>query len=154
MITPSRRLGMSLVELLIVIAIIGVLIQLTLPAVESAREASRRLACQNNLHQLGLAAQQHDQALGHLPTAGWGWAWIGDPDRGTGKSQPGSWAYQLLPFLDEKNTHDIGSGLEGEDKVDALTRLAGTTMSLLYCPHRQARQLKEKAFRSFTLRTI
>jgi prepilin-type processing-associated H-X9-DG protein len=128
---------MSLVELMIVVAIIGMLIQLTLPAIEASREAARRTACQNNLHQIGVAMLNHDSSLQHLPTAGWGWAWMGDPDRGPGKTQPGSWAYQLLPFMDRRDVYEIGQGLSGLAKHQALAKLAAAPVSLFYCPSRR-----------------
>ncbi|MFM8282327.1 MAG: type II secretion system protein, partial [Planctomycetaceae bacterium] len=56
---PPRVRGFTLVELLVVIAIIGSLIGLLLPAVQAAREAARRLACHNNLRQLGIALHNH-----------------------------------------------------------------------------------------------
>ena len=62
----SRR-GFTLVEVLVVIAILGLLVGLLLPAVQSARESSRMSSCRNNLRQLGLAAQQHHAAHGAFP---------------------------------------------------------------------------------------
>ncbi len=64
---PSRRDGFSLVELLVVIAIIGIMVGLLLPAVQGAREASRRVHCSNNLHQLSLAVANYESAFRCLP---------------------------------------------------------------------------------------
>lgn len=132
-----HRNAFSLVECLVVIWIIALLLQLLLPAIQAAREAARRSTCQNSLRQIGLAALNHESSHQAFPTAGWGWGWIGDPDRGIGEGQPGSWRYQLLPFLEQQNIYQVGAGLEGSAKYDALTQMATMPVSLFYCPTRR-----------------
>ncbi len=63
----ARRVGFTLIELLVVIAIIAVLIALLLPAVQSAREAARRIQCVNNLKQIGLGMHNYHTGMGVFP---------------------------------------------------------------------------------------
>jgi prepilin-type N-terminal cleavage/methylation domain-containing protein/prepilin-type processing-associated H-X9-DG protein len=63
----QRGAGFSLIELLVVIGIIGVLMALLIPAIQSSRSAASRSSCANNLRQLGIAAQNHESALGYFP---------------------------------------------------------------------------------------
>ena len=66
----TRRSGFSLIELVVVIAIIGVLVAITLPAIQYTREKSRQVECKNRLKQLGLALQNHQSQFGSLPQDG------------------------------------------------------------------------------------
>jgi prepilin-type N-terminal cleavage/methylation domain-containing protein/prepilin-type processing-associated H-X9-DG protein len=138
---PNRLGGFTLVELLVVIAIIGILVALLLPAVQAAREAARRNQCINNLKQLALAAQNHHDTAQHFPTGGWGWWWVGDPDRGFGRDQPGGWAFNLMPFTEEgnayKNASDGDPNMDTPRQKEAMRDLINKPLTLLGCPSRR-----------------
>jgi prepilin-type N-terminal cleavage/methylation domain-containing protein/prepilin-type processing-associated H-X9-DG protein len=129
--------GFTLVELLVVITIIGILIALLLPAVQAAREAARKAQCANHLKQLALGGLGHEQAQGFLPTGGWAWWWMGDPDRGFDRRQPGGWCYNLLPYIEQSALHEIGAGMSAANKKAALVSVAQTPLAALYCPSRR-----------------
>lgn len=140
----TRRLpaGFTLVELLVVMAIIATLVGLMLPAVQSAREAGRATECRNRLRQLALGLTQHADVRKHYPSAGWSWLWTGDPDRGSGESQPGSWCFSILPFMEETALHQLGA--DGQPDVLTATQRQGTRKAAetpvpsFYCPTRRA----------------
>ena len=134
---PAGRLAFTLVELLVVIAIIGILIGLLLPAVQSAREAARRLQCQNHLKQIGLAFLNHEHTHGFFPTGGWGRNWVGDPDRGFNRRQTGSWTYNILPFIEQESLWSLGAGLADSDKADRVAERLATPLSFCNCPTRR-----------------
>ena len=136
----SRR-AFTLVELLTVIAIVGVLVALLLPAVQAAREAAWRTQCANNVRQIALACVQHQDSHGHFPTDGWGWKWVGDPDRGYGRGQTGGWLYNVLEFIEEPAIRRLGS--DGKPDEITATQLEGVTqvcelpLRWLNCPSRR-----------------
>jgi len=133
-----RKAGFTLVELLVVITIIAILIALLLPAVQSAREAARRLQCQNNLKQIALAILEHEQSLGYFPTGGWGYGWEGDPDRGFELKQPGGWVFNILPWMELEAVRNIGAGETFEQKRISRTILVQQPLAMFNCPTRRS----------------
>lgn len=131
------RDGVTLMELLVVLSVIGMLTALTLPAVQASRESARRLQCQDHLRQQGLALLNHESALRRLPSNGWGYLWVGDPDRGTGPAQPGGWIYATLPYVERGDLRRLGAGLSAAKKKQALANLLGYALSLFNCPSRR-----------------
>jgi prepilin-type N-terminal cleavage/methylation domain-containing protein/prepilin-type processing-associated H-X9-DG protein len=95
-ISCANRAGFTLVELLVVIGIIGVLTAMLLPAVQAARESSRRAKCTNNLKQIGLALIMHEQSFKKLPPG----AATGAPDGPTG-AYTHSWWISAFAFLEQ-----------------------------------------------------
>ena len=133
----SRFRAFTLVELLVVIAIIGILVALLLPAIQAAREAARRTQCSNQLKQLAIAFHNHHDTHRHLPTGGWSWQWLGYPDYGFGKEQPGGWMYNILPFIEQQNLHDIGRGATGAARNEATRQRVQSPFEGMTCPSRR-----------------
>jgi prepilin-type N-terminal cleavage/methylation domain-containing protein/prepilin-type processing-associated H-X9-DG protein len=98
----SRTHGFTLVELLVVIAIIGILVALLLPAVQAAREASRRTSCQNKLHQIGVALQNYHSARNVFPYG----ANDGDCEDKTPPRKVMGWRVLLLPYMEYQSLYD------------------------------------------------
>jgi hypothetical protein len=126
-----------------VIAIIGVLVALLLPAIQSARESARRAQCANNLKQIGLACLNHVDTHKYFPSGGWGYDWTADPNRGYGPDQPGSWIYNILDFVEEGALRNLGKGLATTSAgfQAASTSLHQTPIAMFNCPSRRAARI-------------
>ena len=90
--------GFTIVELLVVVAIIGTLIALLIPAVQSAREASRRSACSSNIRQIVLATLNHESTYNALPAGGTITGY------GAGSYGHSFWPY-VLPYMEQTNVY-------------------------------------------------
>lgn len=126
----TKRGAFTLVELLVVIAIIGILVALLLPAVQAAREAARRVECQNNLKQIGLGFQNHHDIRKLLPTGGRDYYsartfYLNSPE--VVNKQDWGWLYQLLPYLEQQNLWD--------NTNDAIVQ--ATPVKGYFCPTRR-----------------
>ncbi len=144
--TRCRR-GLSLIDLLTALAIVGLMIGLLLPAVQAARGAAQRASCASNLRQVAQAMILHHDAMGVFPSNG-GWdgkqtipskagppvtittttsgaktEWgVGDPELSP-REQTGSWAFTILPYIEQRPVYD--------------GRSWGTAIKLYSCPSRR-----------------
>jgi prepilin-type N-terminal cleavage/methylation domain-containing protein/prepilin-type processing-associated H-X9-DG protein len=119
-VASRRDRGFTLIELLVVIAIIAVLIALLLPAVQSAREAARRIQCTNNLKQMGLAMQNHHDTKGTFTYGAW-------------SSPAQSWTFFILPFLEQTAmANALNMSANYQDAKNAT--VVGAVLNSFLCP--------------------
>ena len=132
-----RAFGFTLVELLVVIAIIGLLLALLLPAVQAAREASRKTACGNNLHQIGVALHGYIAAKKVFPA---GYVTAVTPDLDDAEAGPGwAWGTKLLSFLEQSPLErDIKLVAPVQSLASAAVRT--TSLPIFICPSDAERQ--------------
>ncbi len=129
--------GFTLVELLVVIAIIGILIGMLLPAVQSVREAARRISCGNNLRQMALASLNFESAMGRFPTS-----WLPTNDFYDASGNVTGWSVQaqILPHLEQANLHgqiDFSVGYNDIPPIDiggSLKNLPSARIPTYLCP--------------------
>jgi type II secretory pathway pseudopilin PulG len=115
-----KRLGLTIVELIVVLAIIAGLLALLLPAVQSARERAREAVCKNNVHQTNLALAQFAEAHKQLPSP-------------TPPGLIGGWMVEILPFMEQQNLQEaIPIGLSVTNAPETLFR----PPSIYRCPRR------------------
>ncbi len=125
-----KRAGFTLVELLVVIAIIAILVSLLLPAIQSAREAARRVQCINNLRQLTLGLLNYESALGEFPV---GFEYPVGVNPATIQDMGPNWAIRILPFMEEQALFDRFDLTQFvSDDINEEARRA--TISSMLCP--------------------
>ncbi|QDU90309.1 hypothetical protein Pla175_37120 [Pirellulimonas nuda] len=144
----DRLSGFTLVELLVVIAIIGILVAMLLPAVQSAREAARKMQCTSQMKQLGLATLNYETAKKSFPWA----SYVGPPLSGTNPNQTvkhGTLPF-LLPYLEEASladqydydqsySYNSGGRNPGQEAGNYLLAFR-TPLPFFHCPTTPGRQ--------------
>lgn len=122
-----RKSGFTLVELLVVIAIIGVLVALLLPAIQAAREAARRMSCQNNLKNVGLACLNYESSKSVMPPSA------------QSAPRPGpngvSWMVEILPYVEQGSLdQEVAARILDGDTAYNLAEINELRLSLYMCP--------------------
>ena len=128
---PTRRRGFTLVELLVVIAVVGILIAMLLPAVQAAREAARRTSCSSNLRQIGLALHAFHDTQGSFP-----WGCLEHRFTPTGyksENRQLAWSAYILPFVEQRGTSqriDFDEPYDSPINADAAAEI----VPIFICP--------------------
>jgi prepilin-type N-terminal cleavage/methylation domain-containing protein/prepilin-type processing-associated H-X9-DG protein len=140
-VVAARRRGFTLVELLVVITIIGILISLLMPAVQSARENARRAQCSNNVHQLCLALQSYHTNMRIFPPSSvWKVNGKFDTSQIENKNNPNlyeNWIILILPYIDQQalfNQVDFTQPIGGVSTSQANMAVRATQLSFMQCP--------------------
>lgn len=134
------RSAFTIVELLVVIALIGILVALLIPAVQKVRETANRATCGNNLKQLALATQNYEASFNMLPSNSQGYeaffakTWRSWPSQS--KQRSWSWLARLLPYIEQQDLYrqaNIPSNTLGESQSSIAQ-----TVATFFCPSDRA----------------
>jgi prepilin-type N-terminal cleavage/methylation domain-containing protein len=123
-ISPGRRRGgFTLVELLVVIAVIGLLMGLMLPAVQKVRESAYRISCGNNLKQITLAMHLYHHDKEHLPPR-------------CVSENGATWGVLILPYLEQETLYN--SWNLSRSYYDQSDTVRMTSLQIYFCPSRRS----------------
>jgi len=102
------------------------------------------MQCQSHLKQLGLAALNFESARQKFPSGGWGYQWQGFADLSTAAGQSGSWAYSLLPFVEQASLYQLGSyHSSAAVRQQDLQRRIQTPVPVYNCPSRRGGEVQQ-----------
>ena len=144
----ATKTGFTLIELLVVVTILVLLMAFLLPAVQSAREAARRIQCTNNLKQLGLALQQYETNYGVFPAS------MYLAGSGTTPNWIGGWSVngRILSFMEQNSLWNAINFTSNQTAPMNLT-VTGLSIGVFVCPSEVNPQLYDATFGSSAVST-
>jgi prepilin-type processing-associated H-X9-DG protein len=86
---------------------------------------------------MGIACHNLHSTYGHFPSNGWGWSWVGEPDRGPDQSQPGGWVYQIMEYMEQGNLEKLGAGLPRDQQLAINYNMCAMVIPMQNCPSRR-----------------
>jgi hypothetical protein len=109
-----------------------------LPAIQSSREAARLTSCRSNISQLSKGMIQHETFHGYFPSGGWSSEWLGVAERTGDSSQPGGWAFGVLPYIEELTARNIVANVPAGGEDAAYAKLVTTSLPTFACASRRS----------------
>lgn len=137
-VVSSSRVGITLIELTVCLAVMACMASLALPAISYTRESARTTTCKSHLKQMALGLTHYEVTWQAFPSGGWGYAWQGYQDIASVFGSSGDWTFAVLPYVEQGHIQDTAIYLSSPEVRDAaLRQRLLSRVELFTCPSRR-----------------